>query len=107
VFNDRDDASAVMSFVKKYKPNFPVGIVQGEFFVRWAQLTPEMRPTVPIVFIIDRNGIIQAQYMGADPMMEEKHVDQNLRAKLMQYLIRPAAAPSKAKPAGKKASPKK
>lgn len=97
VFNDRDNAASIANFKKQYKPGFPVGIVEGGFFVKWAQLTPEMRPTVPMVFIVDRDGMLQAQYMGGDPMMEDRYVDENLRAKLMQYLIKPA--PSKAKPA--------
>jgi hypothetical protein len=111
VFSDREDAEAVAAFVKQYKPNFPVGIVNGEFFVRWAQLTRDMRPTVPMVFIIDRDGILQAQYMGGDPMIyDDKYVDINLRAKLLQYLIRPSSTPAKAKPAkpaARKAAPAK
>lgn len=85
-FSDRETTDSIKNFVATYKPNFPVGIVDGEFFVKWSLLTPQMRPTVPMVYIIDRNGIIQAQYMGADPMMEEKEQNENLRLKLMQYL---------------------
>jgi hypothetical protein len=108
VFNDRESAETVAGFVKQYKPNFPVGIVDGEYFVRWAQLTRDMRPSVPMVFIIDRDGMLQAQYMGGDPMIyDDKYVGENLRAKLLQYLIRPASAPAKAKPAAKKAAPAK
>lgn len=95
--NDTDTPEIVKAFTQKYKPNFPVGVIDGTAFVKWAAVTPEMRPTVPMVFIIDRKGVIQAQYMGADPMMEEKYQDVNLRAKLMQYL-----QPGKAGPAQKK-----
>ncbi len=103
-FSDRDTPETIKNFVATYKPNFPVGLVDGEYFVKWSLLTPDMRPTVPMVFIIDRKGMVQAQYMGGDPMMQEEYQDQNLRAKLMQYLggkITPAdlgKAPGSAKP---------
>jgi hypothetical protein len=105
VFSDRDQANVVKEFVAKYKPGFPVGIVDGEYFVKWSGVTPEMRPTVPMMFIIDRNGMVQAQYMGSDPMLEEKYQAENLRAKIMQYLPQPVpgakSAPA-AKPPAKK-----
>lgn len=107
VFNDTDTPDVLREFVAKYQPPHPVGIVDGAYFVKWSGVTPEMRPTVPMVYIIDRQGVIQAEYMGASPMMEEKYQNENLRAKLMQYLSAapgagtPKAAPAKAKPAKK------
>ena len=91
-------------FVAKYKPGFPVGIVDGEYFVKWAGVTAQMRPTVPMLYIIDRNGMIQAEYMGGAPMLQEKYQAENLRAKIMQYLPQPV--PAAAKPAAKGAARK-
>lgn len=110
-FSDTDSADVVKQYIDHYKPPFPVGIIDGEFFVKWAQLTKEMRPTVPIVFMIDRQGMIREQYMGADPMMEERYLNENLRAKIMQMLLplpgaKKGAAPKNA-PAAKKQAPAK
>jgi peroxiredoxin len=100
VFSDTDTADQVNSYAKNYQPAFPIGIIDGEFFIKWSQVTPQMRPTVPMTFIIDRQGLIQAQYMGAHPMMDERYVGENLRAKLMQYLG-PGKAPAAKAPAKK------
>lgn len=82
----RDDAEAVKQFVKTYNVPFPVAMVDGDYFVKWAQITPEMRPTVPITFFINRNGYIVGQYMGAEPFNDLDHVGENVRAKLKGML---------------------
>jgi hypothetical protein len=85
-FRDEDNQAAVEQFVKIHKPNFPVGIVNADTLAKWGQLTAEMRPTVPMLFFIDRNGYIQGQYMGADPFMSESIQDSNIRGKLKGML---------------------
>ncbi len=85
-FRPEDNDDAIRQFVAAHKTNFPVGQIDPEVMAAFGQLTAEMRPTVPIVFLIDREGMVRAQYLGGDPMMEEQYQDQNLRAKLMQYL---------------------
>ncbi len=78
----RDDEEAVKQFVKTYNVPFPVGTVDGQTFVKWAQITADMRPTVPILFFINRNGFIVGEYMGAEPFNELDHIGENVRAKL-------------------------
>ncbi len=51
-------------FIKRFKPNFPVGTISRDFMANYAQITPMMRVFVPVMFFIDRKGVIQAQYFG-------------------------------------------
>ena len=94
-FRPEDDAAALKKFADEYKTNYTLGMIDGKVMAAFGQLTPEMRPTVPMVFFIDRDGLVQAQYFGTDPMMEEMHQAENLRAKLLFYMQQ-APAPAKA-----------
>lgn len=94
-FKPEDNAEALKKFAEEYKTNYTLGMIDGKLMTTFGQLTPEMRPTVPMVFFIDRDGLVQAQYFGTDPMMEEKFLAENLRAKLLFY-VQPAVAPAKA-----------
>ncbi len=96
-FRPEDNEAAIARFAAAHKTNFPVGQIDPNVMAQFGQLTAEMRPTVPILFIIDRQGVVQAQFLGGDPIMEEQYQDQNIRAKLGQYLI-------KGGPAGKSAT---
>jgi hypothetical protein len=60
---------------------------------------------MPGLVFIDKDGMIQAQYEGRDPMLEETNVEKNIRAKVEEMLKPPAAAPKKA--AAKKGAAKK
>lgn len=103
-FRDDDNKEAIAKFVKEYKPSYPVGIIDGNLLAKWGQLTAEMRPTVPMLFFIDRDGFIQGQYMGADPFMNESLQDETIRAKAKGLLAQKVStrAPSKRAPAPKK-----
>jgi len=67
----------------------------------FAQYTPEMRPSVPIIFFIDRNYNIRSQYMGSEPFFETGDQAAKIRAEIDKLVAEkpPAGAP--------KASPKK
>lgn len=79
--------------VKKYidanKPNFPVGLMDGDVMLKFTQVTPEMRATVPMTIFVDRTGVVQSQYFGAEPFMDPKYLDLNVRAKLLNLVQRP------------------
>jgi hypothetical protein len=57
-------------FTARFHPNFPVGKISREFVANYSQITPMMRVNVPILFLIDRKGMIRAQYFGNDPFFE-------------------------------------
>jgi peroxiredoxin len=90
-FRTEDDDAALRKFANEHNVTLPIGHIDGDVLLKFGQITEQMRPTVPMVFFIDRQGMVQGQYFGADPFMEEKYQDQNMRAKLMQLL--PKAAP--------------
>jgi peroxiredoxin len=98
-FRPDDDDAVLRKFAKEHNVTLPIGHIDPDVLVQFGQIKEEMRPTVPMVFFIDRQGMVQGQYFGADPFMEEKYQDQNMRAKLMQLLPK--------RDAGTKATPKK
>lgn len=81
-------------FVRQFKPAFPVGLVDPNFVSNYSQITPMMRPTVPIMFFIDRNRMIRAQYFGSDPFFEAQDPGKSIRAELEKMLPGKAAMPA-------------
>jgi hypothetical protein len=61
-----DAPQKIDDFIKTFKPTFPVGVIPSNFVASYSQITPDMRPTVPILFFIDKNYVIRAQYFGGD-----------------------------------------
>jgi peroxiredoxin len=101
-FRTEDNAEALKNFAKQYQVNYTLGMIDPVLMTTFGQLTAEQHPTVPMVFIIDRNGIVQARYFATDPMMEEQHQEENLRAKLAFYIVRQPPAKVGRAAAGKK-----
>lgn len=99
-FRPEDDQAALKKFAETYKATYPLGMIDPELLARFGQLTAEIRPTVPMLFFIDRKGSVAGEYFGADPFMEEQYQDRNIRAKLMD-LIGSGAPPPKSKAAQK------
>ncbi len=100
-FRPDDNEEAIKKFVQTYKPAFPVGMIDANLLVKFGQLTPEIRPTVPMVFFIDRKGTLISQYFGGDPFMQEQYQDENVRAKLLN-LLQAGGALNPMKPAATK-----
>jgi hypothetical protein len=81
------DANGLNDFIKTYKPTFPVGLIDPRFVMNYAEITPDMRPTAPIMFFIDRLGMIRSQYFGNDPFLNpEPVIDKNVRAEIDHLL---------------------
>jgi hypothetical protein len=81
------NANELNEFIRTYKPAFPVGLIDPQFVVNYSQITPDMRPTTPVIFFIDRAGMIRSQYFGTDPFLNpETAIDQHVRAEL-DYLL--------------------
>lgn len=93
-FRDEDTDPVLQKFIKTYQTNFPVGAMTGPEMLKFTQVTAEMRPTVPMVFFIDRNGIVRAQFFSSEPFMEEQVQARNIRA-LASKLLEENAAPVK------------
>jgi thiol-disulfide isomerase/thioredoxin len=103
-FRPDDNKEALASFAAKYKPSFPVGMIDERLLVQFGQLTAEMRPSVPMLFFIDRKGVVRSQYFDGEPFMQEEYQDQNIRAKVLNLLqeggamgtVRPSLKPATA-----------
>ena len=88
------DANGVSDFIKQYKPTFPVGLVDPRFIMEYAQITADMRPTVPVMFFIDRTGTIRSQYFGTDAFLStDTAINEHVRAEIDHLLAeKPPAA---------------
>ncbi len=81
------DASLRMGeFIQQFKPNYPVGMADPGVVANFSQFTPDMRPTVPIMFFIDRNFSIRAQFMGSDAIFNNGDMGANIRAEIEKLL---------------------
>lgn len=81
------DANGLNDFIKTYKPAFPVGLVDARFIVNYAEITPDIRPTVPIIFFIDRSGTIRSQYFGTDAFLNpDTVINEHVRAEIDHLL---------------------
>lgn len=89
-----DAPQKIAEFITKFKPAYPAGTIENSVVVNYGQFTPDMRPTVPILFFIDRQGQIRNQFMGSD--LEGGDPNLKIRAEI-DKLINAKAAASPAK----------
>ena len=87
----------------RFKPNHPVGKIERDFVANYAQITPNMRVSVPVLFFIDRKGVIRAQYFGNDAFFEPESELKNRIKGMLEMIL----AEDKAAAASKKSSAKK
>jgi hypothetical protein len=98
-----DEGANIPDFIKRFKPNFPVGTISRDFMANYAQITPMMRVFVPVMFFIDRKGVIQAQYFGGDPFFNpETATRDHVKAELDKMLKQDAPGSAKKSSSTKK-----
>ena len=84
-FNDEADMA---EYIKRFHPNHPVGKVGHDFMANYAQITPMMRVTVPVMLFIDRKGVIRAQHFGGEPFFTlEAGLKDNIKAEIDKLLL--------------------
>ena len=74
----------VPDFVKQFQPPFPVGFNQRDGVIEFLQHPVMYRLLMPQVVVIDRKGIIRAQFAGDDKFFEKDVQEKNFR-----YLLEP------------------
>ncbi|SRR5579883_115729 len=79
-------AAAVPGFLKKFNPPFPVGSNARMPVLDFLQHPAAARLIMPALVFIDRNGVIQAQYTGDSPFLDEAQADKNLRGKIEELV---------------------
>jgi thiol-disulfide isomerase/thioredoxin len=98
-------AAALPGFLRQFDPPFPVGTNTTAEFTAYIQHPTMLQLYMPALVFIDKDGIIEAQYEGRDPILEETNVEKGIRAKVEEMLKSAAVAPKKA--AAKKGTAKK
>ena len=101
-FND-DAPIAAPGFVAAHQVTHPVAAIQRDRVYEFAQLSPVMRHSVPIMVFIDRRGRIRAQYEGDATFFQNEEA--NFRAKVLELLREPGPRPTGGAPPTRK-SPK-
>lgn len=71
-------------FNRQFQPDFPVGYNDRDTVFAYLQISMLSAGYVPKMVFIDRNGIIKAQYDGADPFFQDE--GKNIRAELDKLL---------------------
>ena len=90
-FND-DAPVAAPGFVAAHQVTHPVAAIQRDRVYEFAQLSPMMRHSVPIIVFIDRRGRIRAQYEGDAAFFQNEEA--NFRAKILDLLREPGPRPA-------------
>ncbi|MEO7650775.1 MAG: TlpA disulfide reductase family protein [Bryobacteraceae bacterium] len=62
----------ITDFIKQFRPTYPVGYASREDVLAYMQHSPIMQLYVPIILLIDKKGVIQHQFMGEDPIMQNQ-----------------------------------
>ena len=57
-------------FTQRYRPSFPLGVIEKDAIIKVAEIPSGMRPVVPILMFIDRWGMVREQYYGNDPVVK-------------------------------------
>ena len=79
-------AAAVPGFLKKFNPPFPVGSNARTPALEFLQHPMAERLIMPQLVVIDRQGMIRAQYAGDNAFLDEAQADKNLRGKIEEML---------------------
>ncbi|HUJ22116.1 MAG TPA: TlpA disulfide reductase family protein [Bryobacteraceae bacterium] len=82
---------AVPDFVKKFQPGYPVGFNQREVAEDFLQHPVMYRLLMPQIAVIDRKGVIRAQYPGDDKFFDKAAQEKNFR-ELLEPLLKEGMA---------------
>lgn len=90
----------LQDYVERFRPMFPIGAMDQATINSFGQWGPK-RTLVPMLFLIDKNGVVQGQFMGGEPIFEGDKVG-NLRTVINHMMSSSANAPKKSVTASKK-----
>jgi len=82
----------VPGFDRQFKPTFPVGVSNGGEARTFLQIPMFMNAFVPMMAIIDREGMIREQHTGSEEAFFNRDFTvqaNNLRAAIAKYLAEP------------------
>jgi peroxiredoxin len=76
----------VPNFISQFKVPWPVGTAGVMAALDYIQWPKDKRPLVPFIVFIDRQGVIRAQYTGADEAFFDANQEQHLRDEIQKLL---------------------
>jgi hypothetical protein len=83
--------AAVPGFVQSFHPTFPVGYNEdAQMVLDFCQFTHSRLPMMPIVLLIDRDGMVRFEHDGRDEKFFGDLQEQNFRSELGELLKAPA-----------------
>ena len=85
---DPDASLKIDGFKSQFRPNYPLGWQTRDVALEFLQHSPIMQLYVPIILIIDKNGMIREQHLGDDTAYQTK-ADESLRKSLDTILASP------------------
>jgi len=88
----------VQEFINKTRATFPVGYDERDPVYAFLQRSTQLQTYVPIMVLIDRNGVIRGQHLGDDPIFTLDPATKEmlqLRAAIDRLLKEPAGAAKK------------
>jgi hypothetical protein len=89
----------VQEFINKTGATFPVGYEERDPVFAFLQRSTTLRTYVPILVLIDRNGMIRGQHLGDDPIFTvDPATKESLQVRAaIDRLLKEPAAPAKNK----------
>jgi peroxiredoxin len=84
----------VPDFIKRFNPSFPVGYNERTTVQEYLQHPAMFKMTMPQLVLIDRQGTIQAQFAGDNPIFSNNQ-EQNLREKIEPLLKDTSSVPQR------------
>ena len=96
-------AMNVPDFIKNFQPPFQVGFNERNAVLEYLQHPAMFRLLMPQLVVIDRQGIIRAQYSGDDKFFGDD-LEKNMRAQIESLIKEEPAPPKKPATARKKAA---
>ena len=96
---DPTGLAGLQDYVTRFDPEFAIGAMDEKNTAVFGQWGPR-RLLVPQLFLIDKNGIVQGQFMGSDTLFDGDKVG-NLRA-AVNHMIGLGGASKQGAPAANK-----
>lgn len=78
--------SLIGSFIARYRPSFPIGVLGQDATRRLADFGTDERPYVPIFIFVDPSGTVRAQAFGASEFFQNGQEEASTRKTLDQML---------------------
>ena len=92
---DQTGKPALENFAAQFHPMFAIGYIDPSLVYSFGQYGMQTRTFVPMLFLIDKTGVVRAQFMGSDPIFGDSQLD-NLRA-AVNHLMATSPTPAAAK----------